>query len=116
MFERRHEPLLPRAEFYRRFARSTVLGLLLIVLSLSLGMLGYHTFARLTWTDSFLNASMILSGMGPIAELHSRTAKIFAGCYAIYSGIALISTAGVIFAPVLHRLLHRFHLASGPTD
>jgi hypothetical protein len=59
---------------------------------------------------------MILSGMGPVAELHSRSAKLFAGCYAIYSGIALISTAAVIFAPVIHRILHRFHLQEKPSD
>lgn len=116
MFEQHHQPLLPRPVFYRRLVLSVACGLLLIALSLVIGMLGYHTLADLTWTDSFENAAMILSGMGPVAELHSRSAKLFAGCYAIYSGIALISAAGVIFAPVLHRLLHHFHLASTPKD
>jgi hypothetical protein len=110
MFERRTQPLLPRPKFYRRLARSVTVGLILIGASLAVGMLGYHGFEHLTWTDAFLNAAMILSGMGPVAELHSRGAKIFAGCYAIYSGIALISTVAVIFAPVIHRLTHRFHV------
>lgn len=110
MYERRNEPLLPRPKFYRRLARSIAWGLGLIAVSLAIGILGYHQLGHLGWTDAFLNAAMILSGMGPVAELHGPAAKIFAGCYAIYSGIALISTAGVIFAPVVHRLLHRFHL------
>jgi hypothetical protein len=116
MFERRTEPLLPRRAFYRRLARSVTVGLALISLSLMVGMFGYHGLAHLTWTDSFLNAAMILSGMGPVAELHARGAKIFAGVYAIYSGIALISTAAIIFAPVVHRGVHRFHLAEDKSD
>lgn len=88
----------------------------LIVLSLLIGIVGYHTLADLGWTDSFLNAAMILSGMGPVAELHSRAAKVFAGVYAIYSGIALISTAALIFAPVVHRFLHRFHMETEAED
>jgi hypothetical protein len=116
MFEHHTQPLLPRGQFYRRLARSFTVGMLLIVASLALGMVGYHQFGQLGWTDAFLNASMILSGMGPVGELHTRSAKIFAGCYAIYSGIALISTAAVIFAPIIHRLLHRFHLADEKSD
>lgn len=116
MFEHRAQPLLSRPQFYRRLARSFSVGMVLILASLAIGMLGYHTLAELSWSDAFLNASMILSGMGPVAELHTRTAKIFAGCYAIYSGIALISTAAVIFAPLIHRILHRFHLAEDAAD
>ncbi len=112
MFEHRAQPLLPRREFLRRLAKNVGYGLVLILASLVVGLLGYHCLGSLSWTDSFLNAAMILSGMGPVNELHGRAAKLFAGCYAIYSGIALISTAAVIFAPVLHRMLHRFHLAS----
>jgi hypothetical protein len=110
MFEHRNQPLLSRPQFYQRLARSFAYGVVLIGISLLIGIVGYHTLGHLGWTDSFLNAAMILSGMGPVAELHTRTAKIFAGCYAIYSGIALISTTAVIFAPIVHRLLHRFHL------
>ena len=111
MFDSRQHPILPRRRFVRRVVRNIGYGLGLIGGSLAIGILGYHQLAGLGWTDSYLNAAMILSGMGPVAELPTRTAKIFAGTYAIFSGIALISTAGVMFAPVLHRMLHRFHPA-----
>jgi len=116
MFEHRRQPLASRPIFYRRLARSFGWGMVLIAGSLAIGMVGYRHLAQLSWPDAFLNAAMILSGMGPVAELHTRAAKIFAGCYALYSGIALISTAGVMAAPVLHRLLHRFHLETGSKD
>lgn len=116
MYEHRSQPLLPRRQFYRRLGRSLTAGLALIVSSLAVGMIGYHHLAQLGWTDAFLNAAMILSGMGPVTELHRNAAKIFAGCYAIYSGIALISTAAVIFAPVIHRVMHRFHLERDKSD
>lgn len=86
----------------------------LIAGSLAVGMLGYHGLEDLSWIDAFLNAAMILSGMGPVGELHHSGAKLFAGCYAIYSGIALISTAALVFAPVVHRVMHRFHLEDEP--
>ena len=110
MFEARNQPLLPRREFYFRLARSFLWGTFLIIVSLVIGMVGYHGLEQLPWIDAFLNASMILSGMGPVAELHHTGTKLFAGCYAIYSGIALISTAALFFAPIIHRLMHRFHL------
>ncbi|HVU34523.1 MAG TPA: hypothetical protein VHE61_13900 [Opitutaceae bacterium] len=115
-YERRTEPLLPARKFYSRLARSVGWGLALISVSLAVGVAGYHAFCHLGWTDAFVNAAMILSGMGPIAELPTRSAKIFAGCYAIYSGIALISTTAVIFAPIVHRLMHRFHLEGANRD
>lgn len=102
--------LLPRREFIRRLGWSIAAGAGLIIFSLSIGMIGYHTLGGLSWVDAFLDASMILSGMGPISQLQSTPAKIFAGCYALYSGIALLTTAGLILAPVIHRALHRFHL------
>lgn len=110
MFESRNQALLPRREFYFRLARSFLWGTFLIIISLVIGMVGYHGLEHLPWIDAFLNASMILSGMGPVAELHHASTKLFAGCYAIYSGIALISTAALFFAPIIHRLMHRFHL------
>jgi hypothetical protein len=110
MYERWHEPLLPRRKFYGRVVRNFGYGCVLIAISLAIGMVGYQGLAHLSWPDAFLNASMILSGMGPVSELHTDAAKIFAGCYALYSGIALISTAAVLFAPIVHRGLHRFHL------
>jgi hypothetical protein len=110
MFKPPHPKLLPRREFIRRLGWSLTAGAALIGFSLTIGMVGYHTLAGLSWVDSFLDASMILSGMGPLSPLHSTAAKIFAGCYALYSGIALLTTAGVILAPVIHRALHSFHL------
>jgi hypothetical protein len=77
--------------------------------SLAAGIAGYHAFAHMSWVDSFLNASMILGGMGPVGELTDSPAKIFAGCYALYSGIILIVVAGIMIAPVAHRILHKLH-------
>ncbi len=108
--------LQPRGEFIQRLGRSVAVGCVLIAFSLSLGVLGYHWIAGLAWIDAFLDASMILSGMGPMSELHTTAAKFFAGCYAIYCGIALIGTTGVILAPVIHRALHKFHLEDSRTD
>ena len=102
--------LLPRRVFFHRLARSTTVGFVLVLFSLSIGMLGYHALGGLPWIDAFLDAAMILSGMGPVAPLQGNAIKLFAGCYAIYCGIALIGTTGVILAPVIHRGLHKFHL------
>ncbi|MES1194639.1 MAG: hypothetical protein ABUL65_02010 [Opitutus sp.] len=104
------DKLLPPKEFIRRLGWSVAAGMVLIAFSLSIGMIGYHVLGGLPWIDAFLDASMILSGMGPVAPLQSDGVKLFAGCYAIYCGIALIGTTGVILAPVIHRGLHKFHL------
>ena len=110
MFEHRTQPLLPRKVYYRRIARHAALGLLVIAGALTVGMTGYHVFERLPWIDAFVNAAMILSGMGPVATLQTDAGKIFAGCYALFSGLALVAVLGIIFAPVVHRSLHKFHL------
>ena len=110
MFEHRKQALLPRREFIRRLGWSVTAGVVLIACSLSVGMIGYHWLGGLTWIDAFLDSAMILSGMGPLSPLHGDAAKLFAGCYAIYCGIALIATTGVMLAPVIHRALHKFHL------
>src|SRR5215213_2646444 len=110
MFERFDERLLPAREFYRRLRWTTGIGASLIFVSLGVGILGYHLIGRLAWIDAFLDAAMILSGMGPLSPLHTTGAKLFAGCYAIYCGIALLVTTGIMFSPVVHRALHRFHL------
>lgn len=109
-YERSGEPLASRSVFYRRLALNGLTAIILVAASLFVGMGGYHYIAGLAWIDAFQNAAMILSGMGPVDELHSDGAKLFAGLYAIYSGLALIATAGVTIAPILHRFLHRFHL------
>ncbi len=75
-------------------------------------MAGYHYLEDMRWNDAFVNASMILSGMGPVTELRTETGKFFAGCYALYSGLAVILVTGLILAPVIHFVLHRFHLES----
>ncbi len=105
-------PLLPRRIFLRRFAGSVLLGQTLVAVSLAIGMAGYRYFEGMAWVDAFANAAMILSGMGPLGELKTTGGKIFAGCYALYSGLALIVFVGIMFSPVVHRFLHRFHLES----
>jgi len=110
MFEHRKQPLLDGRRFLRRLLLSTMTGGALIVLSLLGGMLGYHTFEGMSWIDAFVNAAMILAGMGPLGPLQSTAGKLFAGLYAIYSGLALILITGIVFAPLVHRLLHRFHI------
>jgi hypothetical protein len=116
MFESRNKHLLPRREYFHRLAHHAMLGVVVILVSLGIGMIGYHTLEKLSWIDAFVNASMILSGMGPVATLQTAAGKIFAGCYALFSGIALISVVGIIFAPVIHRFLHKFHLEDKELD
>ncbi len=116
MFEHRSQPLLPRRKFVHRLLRSLAFGLVLLVFSLGGGMAGYHYLEGLPWLDAFLNAAMIMSGMGPVATLQSSAGKLFAGCYALYCGIALITAAAVILSPVVHRLFHRFHLEEEKKD
>jgi len=92
------------------------MGLGLVALCLGTGMCGYHGFEKMGWIDSFVNASMILSGMGPVGELKTDGGKLFAGCYALFSGLALTVVVGVILAPVIHRALHKFHLEDSKLD
>ncbi|MHB8679476.1 MAG: hypothetical protein ACYC7G_07050 [Rudaea sp.] len=80
------------------------------MVSLFIGMLGYHMLEGLSWLDAFVNASMLLGGMGPVDPLHTTGGKLFAGLYALYCGFMVIAIAGIIFAPIVHRFLHRFHL------
>lgn len=115
-FEHFSRPLLPRAAFLRRFSLSALIGLSLIGVSLLIGMLGYHGLEQLSWLDSFLNASMILGGMGPMWSPQTDAGKLFAGLYALYSGLAVLVIVGITFAPVVHRLLHRFHADSADQE
>jgi hypothetical protein len=107
------QPMLPRRRFLRRLAASSSIGLGLIASSLLIGMAGYHWLVALSWVDAYENAAMILSGMGPVATPESWGGKVFAGTYALYSGIALLATTAVIFAPVVHRFLHYLHADTG---
>ena len=110
-YEHRSEPLLPwRAFLLRRVARTFAVGSAIIFGSLLIGMLGYRITEGMDWLDAFLNASMILGGMGPVDAMHTTSGKLFAGVYALYSGLVLVGTAGLLLTPFLHRLLHRFHL------
>src|SRR5262245_26876102 len=109
MFEHHREPLLSRSAFLGRMARSLGLGALILGGCLGGGMLGYHVLEGLPWMDAFLNASMILSGMGPLAPIRTEAGKLFAGCYALFSGLAFISTVGVAMAPAVHRFFHILH-------
>ena len=104
------KPLAPPQVFLRRLLLSTAVGFGIVAVSLGAGMAGYHGYEGLAWLDAFLNASMILSGMGPLMSPVTTGGKLFAGFYALYSGLAVLVIAGVIFAPVVHRFLHRFHL------
>jgi len=110
-FERRHEPLAPPEVFRGRLIRSSLVAFAIISVSLVMGMVGYHVFGRLDrWVDCLYNASMILGGMGPVAELHTDAGKVFASFYALYSGVTLLTSVGVLMAPALHRVLHRLHV------
>ena len=110
MFENKFESLAPRGTFLRRLVTSTSLGLLAAAVSLLAGMLGYHGIEGLSWIDAFLNAAMLLGGMGPLEHERNTAGKLFEGIYAIYCGLAVISMAGIIAAPVVHRFLHKLHL------
>jgi hypothetical protein len=110
MYEHRTHRLLSRTEFARRIGRHVALAVAILVFSLGLGTTGYHYLAGLDWIDALLNASMILTGMGPVDILHTSTAKLFASCYALFSGVVFLGIASVLVAPFAHRILHRFHL------
>jgi hypothetical protein len=116
MFEQKYEPLLPRAAFLTRLARSFGVCLLITALSLLMGSAGYHYFAGLSWIDALLNASMILTGMGPVSAMTTTSGKLFATFYALYSGIAFLTMMAIVLAPLQHRLLHRFHVEGEKDD
>lgn len=108
--EGKSQPLLPLRAFARRFGRFALLAVGIIATSLALGVVGYHVFERLSWSDSLLNASMILGGMGPVDRPQTLEGKLFASFYALFSGIVFLISVGVLLAPILHRFMHRFHL------
>jgi len=114
--EHKSKPLLPKKQFALRMLRSLALAACMIGFSLGLGILGYHLSANLSWLDSLLNASMILTGMGPVDPLHTVAGKVFASFYALFSGVIFITSVAVLLAPVFHRFLHRFHLETDDSD
>ena len=109
MYESRSTPPLPPAAFVRRLAAHGGIAAVIVVGSLFAGMLGYRYFEGLTWLDAFINAAMLLGGEGPLKSPASDAGKLFAGLYALYSGVVFIAVAGIVLTPVGHRLLHRFH-------
>lgn len=111
MFEHRDTPLISTTHFLHRLAKCFSLGALFIAVSLLVGVLGYHYTEDMPWIDALLNASMIAGGMGPVDPVRSVAGKLFASVYAIYSGLLLIAVAGFMLAPVMHRILHKFHHA-----
>jgi len=111
-FEHHAQPVIPPHQFILRLAHSGMIALALIAVSLFIGMVGYHILEGLSWIDAFLNASMLLGGMGPVNTPVTFGGKLFAGLYALYCGLAVILVAGVILAPIAHRILHRFHMES----
>jgi hypothetical protein len=110
MFETRTDPLASHLVFVRRVIKFAAIAFIVIGVALGIGILGYHYIARFSWIDSLLNASMILGGMGPMGDLPSDAAKIFASFYALFSGLVFISVMGIVLAPAAHRALHLFHL------
>jgi hypothetical protein len=112
-YEHLSEPVAPLPEYLQRQMRSLGIGAIFIAIGLFAGMLGYHKLVGLSWIDAFENAAMILSGMGPVATPTTFAGKLFAGSYALFSGIAVLAIAGVIAAPLVHRFLHRLHADAG---
>lgn len=110
MFEKYSQKIASNPKFYKRVIKSLLLAGVIITISLLIGVLGYRYFENLSWVDSFLNASMILSGMGPATPLASSGGKIFAGIYALFSGIIFLITIAIILAPLYHRFLHKMHV------
>jgi len=102
--------LSPRDVFLSRVRRAATYALALVVATLAVGMIGYHELEDISWLDSFHQSALLLSGMGPVVEINSVAGKLFDGIYALFCGIILLAATGLLFAPVLHRILHRFHI------
>ena len=115
-FEQTASPQAHRRRFYRRLGRHASFAGIVVLLALALGMAGYMGFEGMSFVDAFVNAAMILSGMGPITELHTVGGKIFAGLYALFSGLLIFGIAGLVLVPVFHRLLYRFHIEDSKNE
>ena len=96
--------------FYSKLLKSILLGTIFLIFSLTIGVVGYHYYFQISWIDSLVNASMILTGMGPVDKAQTNGAKLFSSIYAIYSGVAFLTSVAVIFGPVVHRFLHKFRI------
>jgi hypothetical protein len=111
MYEHKKQPLLSKKAFFHRVAVHVLVALALLLTSLGIGIWGYIYFENLAWRDAFLNAAMLLGGMGPVNPPLSNAGKMFAGFYALYAGLVFLITAGIVFTPVLHRIMHKFNLS-----
>jgi hypothetical protein len=116
LYENKSEPLAPLPVFYRRVFRSLAFAGAILGVFLAIGTLGYHYTDNADWLDSFHNASMILSGMGPVIQISSTSGKIFSSLYALVSGVAFITNIGIILTPLAHRLFHHLHLDDDDDD
>jgi len=105
-FEHRKQKVVPLPHFFLRLGRYALFCLLLIAISVLIGTTGYKFYGQLSWIDSFYMSCMILTGMGPVAEMTTTTSKLFSSFYALYSGVAFLSITAVFFAPIIHRILH----------
>lgn len=110
MYEHKTEPLASKTVFYTRILRNLTVAFLLLSVCLLIGVLGYHFTDGIPWIDALHNASMILSGMGPVVEIHSVVGKLFSSAYALFSGVAFITNIGIILTPAVHRLFHSLHV------
>lgn len=110
MFESKYENLLSIPKFIKRMLFSIFFSGFILTAALSIGILGYHYLADFSWIDSLLNAAMILTGMGPVGQLNTNLAKIFASIYALFSGLIFVTVMAITLAPMMHRILHIFHL------
>lgn len=115
-FEGRSQKVAPRRVFVQRLAKAIGFWLALTAGGLLIGMAGYSAIEGMGAADAFVNAAMILSGMGPVSELHTTAGKIFAGCYAIFSGLVIVIATGFVLAPIFHRVLHKFHVEVGKEE
>jgi hypothetical protein len=105
-----HSPKQLRARFHAHLRTNVLVAFVILSVSLGIGMLGYREFAGLDWLDAFLNASMLLSGMGPMAPMPNDSSKLFAGIYALYCGVVFVATVGLVLAPVMTHVMRRFHV------
>ncbi len=110
MYESKHEALISGSSFVKRLVLHLSVTVLLLVFSLGLGITGYMYTESMSWLDAFLNAAMLLGGMGPVDPPKTDVGKFFAGCYALYAGLVFVVCAGLVLTPVLHRVLHYFHV------
>jgi hypothetical protein len=111
--DNQHHATNTSRHFYAHLLRNTSIGFMIIIAALFVGMLGYHELENIPWVDSFLNASMILGGMGPVNTLHTQAGKLFAGFYALFSGLGFIAIVAIMLSPVVHRMLRKIHLEGG---